>query len=218
MKTLGDRLKEARIKRKLSQTALSEKSGVPQQTIHAIENKKAKSTSHLFVLAKALHIKAEWLALGEGEMVDSCSDIFDTSEVTISVYNLNDCLGVNTIENAQKIMTIVVGDHSVFGDMNLSEMDHGIFAVHSDSSSMIPTIPPRSLVFVDRKKRELGDGVFLVQMENATYVKRLQRLPDQKLKVVSDNKLYEPFEIDLKKIDNFKILGKVIQVWISRPV
>ena len=81
---------------------------------------------------------------------------------------------------------------------------------------MLPTIPPKSIVFVDRTHRDLRDGVYLVRLEDMIYVKRLQRLPNHKVKVISDNSIYEPFEVDLKNGDDFEILGKVLRVWIER--
>ena len=224
MLTLGDRLKEARIKRKLSQTALSEKSGVPQQTIHAIENKKAKSTGHLFPLAKALRINPEWLSTGEGEMERSYLEVSsvqeDTSEhgapLSIPVYAITASMGRGRFIDSEQVLKIVVFDPATFRDMNFSGAATGIVAVYADGESMLPTIPPKSIVFVDRNQRDLRDGVYLVRLEDMIYVKRLQRLPNHKVKVISDNSIYEPFEVDLKNGDDFEILGKVLRVWIER--
>jgi SOS-response transcriptional repressor LexA len=35
-------------------------------------------------------------------------------------------------------------------------------------------------------------------------------------KLIPDNSIYEPFEVDLKNGDDFEILGKVVRVWIER--
>ena len=128
MLTLGDRLKEARIKRKLTQTALSEKSGVPQQTIHAIENKKAKSTSHLFPLAKALRINPEWLSTGDGEIEVRSLDVFSVQEDTpgygappsIPVYSITASMGRGRFIDSEQVLKIVVLDPATMRDMNLS--------------------------------------------------------------------------------------------------
>ena len=229
MMTLGDRLKEARTKRKLSQTALSEKSGVPQQTIHAIENKKAKSTGHLFPLAKALHINPEWLSTGEGAMEmerkpeDSSGFLLGEpaspgygAPFSIPVFAITAGMGRGRFLDSEQVLKIVVFDPATLRDMNLSGSVHGIVAVYADGESMLPTIPPKSIVFVDRNQRDLRDGVYLVRLEEMIYVKRLQRLPNHKVKVISDNSIYEPFEVDLKNGDDFEILGKVLRVWIER--
>jgi len=227
MMTLGDRLKEARKKRKLSQTALSEKSGVPQQTIHALENKGTKSTGHLFPLAKALNINPEWLSTGEGEMdlepLEESSGRLVGEDFpgygappSIPVYAITAGMGRGKFPDSEQVLKIVVFDPATLRDMNLSGSAYGIVAVYADGESMLPTIPPKSIVFVDRNQRDLRDGVYLVRLEDMIYVKRLQRLPNHKVKVISDNPIYEPFEVDLKNGDDFEILGKVLRVWIER--
>ena len=52
-------------------------------------------------------------------------------------------------------------------------------------------------------------GVYVIALDDALYVKRLQILPGKKLKVKSDNLNYDPFEVSLET-DNFHIVGKVI--------
>ena len=224
MLTLGDRLKQVRNKRNLTQVALAKLTGIPQQTIHAIENKKAKSTGHLITLAKALHVNPEWLSTGEGEMERNYLEVSSVQEdapgyaspFSIPVYAITASMGRGRFLDSEEVLKIVVFDPATLRDMNLSGSAHGIVAVYADGESMLPTIPPKSIVFVDRNQRDLRDGVHLVRLEEMIYVKRLQRLPNHKVKVISDNSIYEPFEVDLKNGDDFEILGKVLRVWIER--
>ena len=228
MLTLGDRLKQVRNKRNLTQVALAKLTGIPQQTIHAIENKKAKSTGHLIALSKALHVNPEWLSTGEGEMEreppDESSGLrlgeADSPQygapLSIPVYSITASMGSGRFLDSEQVLKIVVFDPATLRDMNLSGSAHGIVAVYADGESMLPTIPPKSIVFVDRNQPDLRDGVYLVRLQEMIYVKRLQRLPNHKVKVISDNSIYEPFEVDLKNGDDFEILGKVLRVWIER--
>lgn len=227
METLGKRLKEIRIKRKHTQGSLAQLSGVPQQTIQAIESQRIKETRHLMRLAKALRINPEWLSTGEGEMdrgyPEESGDLVlrdsypeYASPFSIPVYAITASMGRGRFLDSEEILKIVVLDPATMRDMNLSGGSNGIVAVYADGESMLPTIPPKSIVFVDRNQRDLRDGVHLVRLEEMIYVKRLQRLPNHKVKVISDNSIYEPFEVDLKNGDDFEILGKVLRVWIER--
>ncbi len=54
-----------------------------------------------------------------------------------------------------------------------------------------------------------NDGVYVIALDDALYVKRLQILPGKKLKVKSDNLNYDPFEVSLAT-DNSHIVGRVI--------
>ena len=65
--TLAIRLKQARLKKKLTQEELAETVGIKQQAVQRIEAGKVKSTSYIVQLAQALDVTPEWLALGEDE-------------------------------------------------------------------------------------------------------------------------------------------------------
>jgi len=149
------------------------------------------------------------LALGEGSPGSGAPP-------SIPVYAITAGMGRGKFPDSEQVLKIVVFDPATLRDMNLSGSSHGIVAVYADGESMLPTIPPKSLVFVDRNQRDLRDGVYLVRLEDMIYVKRLQRLPNHKVKVISDNPIYEPFDVDLKNGDDFEILGKVLRGWIER--
>jgi SOS-response transcriptional repressor LexA len=63
--TLSVRLKQARIKKKLTQEELADIVGIKQQAVQRIEAGKVKSTSYVVQLAHALDVTPEWLVLGE---------------------------------------------------------------------------------------------------------------------------------------------------------
>lgn len=86
-----------------------------------------------------------------------------------------------------------------------------LFTVSGDSMDC-PTssIKDGGLILVDKSITEFrNDGVYVIALDDALYVKRLQILPGKKLKVKSDNLNYDPFEVSLET-DNFHIVGKVI--------
>lgn len=66
-----------------------------------------------------------------------------------------------------------------------------------------------SLVIADTSITEYkNDGIYVLCIEDALFVKRLQYLPG-KIRVKSDNPMYESFEIN-HQIDNVKIIGNVV--------
>jgi len=66
---IGERLKLAREKAKLTQGQLAEKTGVSQQTISKLETGKSDSTSEVVQLAAVLAVSPEWLVTGEDPLV-----------------------------------------------------------------------------------------------------------------------------------------------------
>ncbi|WP_416860595.1 XRE family transcriptional regulator [Helicobacter ganmani] len=70
--------------------------------------------------------------------------------------------------------------------------------------SMYPTLPKNCYLLV--QNGSVSDGeICITRIEDELYVKRLQKLP--KLKLFSDNKTYEPIELEG---ENFEIIGRVV--------
>jgi len=89
-----------------------------------------------------------------------------------------------------------------------------LFAVRGDS--MDPTITDGDFVLIDRSQKEVVVGnIYAFRMENAIMVKRLQPMGDRCIKVMSDNKFYESYELDLGTGD-IEIIGQII--WIGREL
>jgi phage repressor protein C with HTH and peptisase S24 domain len=85
--------------------------------------------------------------------------------------------------------------------------------VPCEGDSMFPTIEGGSLLMVDRSKKEVFDGkIYCVRLNGNLIAKRLQFIPPNSVKVISDNKdKYDPFYVDLSKtLDyDFEIIGEV---------
>lgn len=115
----------------------------------------------------------------------------------VTVYNENQ----TAIYNISKQLARDLGISEQFTKM--------IFA---RGNSMLPTIQGSDSLLVDMSKVEVYDGkIYCIRKEGQLYAKRLQRLSATQLKIISDNKDYEPIIIDFKKdIDtDFAILGEV---------
>ena len=66
MRTLGERLKEAREEKQLSQSGLAKLAGVTQSTIGNLESGTRQNPRALLAIATALGVNAEWLSTGRG--------------------------------------------------------------------------------------------------------------------------------------------------------
>lgn len=66
MKTIGERVKQARLSAQLSQEQLARLAGVTQGLIGQIEGGRNKGTRHVASLARALNVSADWLESGAG--------------------------------------------------------------------------------------------------------------------------------------------------------
>lgn len=79
----------------------------------------------------------------------------------------------------------------------------GILPVIGDS--MQPTIPEGQMIVFQDDGSNVEGGIYVVEYQNETFVKRLKKRP---LRLVSDNKDYEPIEID--NLEEIRIIGRVV--------
>jgi transcriptional regulator with XRE-family HTH domain len=85
--TFGERLRFARKNLSIKQVELAKTSGVSQPLISHLEQMKARRSSFVAVLAKALGVSVMWLETGEGNMWDSMAPAVAEDYGVIPVFN-----------------------------------------------------------------------------------------------------------------------------------
>jgi transcriptional regulator with XRE-family HTH domain len=82
--------------------------------------------------------------------------------------------------------------------------------------SMAPTIKHRDPLLVDVSVREFaGDGIYMFSWEGHLYIKRLQWIGDDQIKMISDNDRHPPQTI---RADETFIQARVLLVWNAHLV
>lgn len=82
--------------------------------------------------------------------------------------------------------------------------------------SMAPTIKHRDPLLVDISIREfVGDGIYMFSWEGHLYIKRLQWIGDDQIKMISDNIRHPPQTI---RADDTYIQARVLLVWNANLV
>lgn len=82
--------------------------------------------------------------------------------------------------------------------------------------SMAPTIKHRDPLLVDVSVREFsGDGIYMFSWEGHLYIKRLQWIGDDQIKMLSDNERHPPQTI---RADETFIQARVLLVWNANLV
>ncbi|HBC6005480.1 TPA: helix-turn-helix transcriptional regulator, partial [Proteus mirabilis] len=98
--------------------------------------------------------------------------------------------------------------YELFGRRTLD----GVMIINVDGDSMTPTLNPKDLLFIDTKINQFnGDGIYIFNFEDSTFIKRLQRVKGRKLAVISDNDFYPPFFIDDHEMHEVFFHGKLIR-------
>lgn len=147
--TLGERIKQARIKAKLNQEQLAEKLGMTQQSLSGIESGKHKQPRNLESIAKALGVSLLWLQFGDEAITKlNIKSLKDRIVKKIPLFSFQEMINYSTI--ASFLDTIRAGNTrtmDVLLDLAKIEETAELFAIElSNMPSMVsPTHQPSSL-------------------------------------------------------------------------
>ena len=89
--------------------------------------------------------------------------------------------------------------------------------IFASGDSMLPEIKDGDALMVDKSKKDIIDGqIYIIRSNGQLLCKRLQKIPPQKIKIVSDNPKYDPYYIDFSNVIDFDfdVVGRVL--WYSR--
>ncbi|BBF86309.1 probable transcription regulator [Aquitalea magnusonii] len=99
--------------------------------------------------------------------------------------------------------------------LRVDPKDLSVLSVKGDS--MEGVLNDRDVILVNHADTHLTSGLYVLRVDNDLIVKRVQKLPGAKLRVLSANEAYDPFEIDMNSPDvDFSVIGRV--VWFGRQI
>lgn len=93
-------------------------------------------------------------------------------------------------------------------------------ALFTKGDSMTPTIPESAVVVINRDQTQALDGkVYVIRIEDRHYVKRTQWLLGGGLRLISDNKFYDPLDITKEDMAacSIEVCGQVIHASYDLP-
>lgn len=184
--------------------------------------------SNVVAFAEAASVSLEWLVHGEGESdinhvaqdkkvyaVDRPDDEYDyipAYDIEVSAGNGSVCLG-----DATATKHLAFRKHWLMArGLNAKSLA----ALFTKGDSMTPTIPESAVVVINREHTQPLDGkVYVIRIEDRHYVKRIQWLIGGGLRLISDNKFYDPLDITKADMEatNIEICGQVIHASYDLP-
>lgn len=185
MNTLGDRLKVAIKEKGTTQAALQAEMGWGDGNSRVgnyASDKREPSLADIEQLAKALGVSKEWLAFNSGDMRGMPSD----ESVIPFHHDMRASAGPGAYNDAG------VSDKGLkFQNWSLARRRLQAENMHAwvvSGTSMAPYIPDRSTIVFDVSDRVIKDGsIYVINWGGETFVKRLYRELDGRVRVVSDN-------------------------------
>ena len=169
------------------------------------------SVANLVALARAGRVSVEWLATG-AESAQSSQAITRAVERGDYVFmprsRIRFAGGRNGILRSDQVVD-AIAFRADWLNRRLGTKPRELILIEIVGDSMAPTIEDSDLILADlAEPRFRQDGVYLLRNERSLAVKRVQRRPDGKLLVRSDNPKYEAMVVS-----DLKVLGRVI--WIG---
>ena len=211
--------------------------GIPPSTFHQYLKGQSEPTRPvLSVIADKTRVNMQWLVDGNGPMMKEEASLpvssQETSLANSKPYTITNLEGneitftpsPNLINIPVLTMEAACGTGTFSDDSHITAMfsatrewlvrhlnrnpDH-LCLIQAKGDSMTDTIKPNDMVFVDPEDaKSPTDGIWVFSIENQIFLKRLQFLPRQKLKVISDNPAYETYFLDLD--ETFRLLARYI--------
>jgi phage repressor protein C with HTH and peptisase S24 domain len=176
----------------------------------------------IVAIARAANISLEWLATGEGPMRP---DEVREGRANYSVemgefalipgYNVEVAAGVGTFPGGEESTRKLAFRHKWLRYRNLKP--ENLVLVFAKGDSMEPTINDNNTLMIDTSNRELIDGhIYVIRTDGHLIVKRIQKLWNKGILLLSDNKEYREQQIEPNEADDLEVIGKV--VWIGKDV
>ncbi len=227
MSSLGERLKQARENKQLSQQEVAERAGMSQPTYYKIESGKTKRTTYLNDLARVLGVNPEWLATGQGSMQTNQQIVDDLiasmpngithdqiepwrSQTWVEVYDLKFCCGDGSgYAEFEPLKKTLPFDNSFFKYRNIKPEFFKL--IYGKGDSMSPYINDGDAVGLDISDKIPKDGeVYALFLDGDTMIKRIFREAGGVLRLTSDNKAYRDKVVDDSNGDSLIIIGRVV--------
>lgn len=189
--------------RNITQTEIGEALGITRSTTSTrFKTGSELKTSEIKKIADYFNVYEELL------FAEAASN---NDDITIPVYgNVEASMGYGVTVYDEQQTAVYNISKQLIRDLGVSRSEAQM--IFAKGNSMHPTIEGGDSLLVDRSKIEIYDGkIYCIRLNGQLYAKRLQKLSASQLKVISDNKDYDPVVIDFKKeIDiDFEVLGEV---------
>lgn len=129
----------------------------------------------------------------------------------LPVFDVHAAAGAGSLVESEYQIDQLIIPTSLLAEFGLSPKDAAI--IYVDGNSMEPTLSHKDRLLVDTRELQhpVTDGVYVIRIDDAVYVKRLKwNIPKGIYNVISDNPEHESFEINHKNGRTFKVIGKAL--------
>lgn len=231
--TPGTRIKLRREMLKISRADLARMAGVPYSTLAGLENGDQTGSTKLWSIAKALQCEPRWLETGSGPMVEPAGSVDillressptayyakDADIVAIPQMNVGGSMGDGAAPpNHPAVLQHITARISELRKQCTFSAPENLQLITGYGRSMMPTFSDGDILLIDTGIRTVElDAVYVFSIASDLFIKGLQRLPGNRLRVISHNREEnDPWDITDPQMQQMAVHGRVVLAWNAR--
>lgn len=231
----GNRLKAAQAHARLTQKVIASRVGMGQGSLSELMSS-GHGSSLTAQIAKVCGVNPHWLATGEGEMLGANYELtaapgeitlgqieaksiavapkIKPDELVIPEFNTGGAMGCGLLLRDQPgvIRGWTVNQEWINKNIKSHTSASNLCIVTGFGDSMKGMFNSGDPLVVDRGVTSVEyDAVYFFRVGDEGFIKRLQRIPGDGIRVLSENKKYESWTI--KEGMDFEVFGRVLKAW-----
>lgn len=209
MQSTAERIKALVESSGKSQRDLAKEMGVSNVSISQwTTGKNPPGKSGVSALAKYFNVTPSYILYGDGD-APATQEVKDASDsIAVPLLDVGASCGGGYVNDDETLITLVRVNRNQLKRVApwANERALNIITIHGDS--MEPTFHDGDNVVIDVSSRRIkSDGVYIINMQDGTFAKRVQVRPNS-VCLISDNPRYPPFEVGEQ--DCFEIVGRCV--------
>lgn len=206
-------LKELREQRGLTQIELANKIGVSERTIRKYEQEEdtiqigvlKKILENLEMSSNDLNLMSINMSSNQKSVHQSVQQSQNPLSIAIPVYDeVFASAGAGRLNDECISFYLHFEKAFLKSYFKLTNTEH-LALLRLEGDSMMPTLPPNARLLVQASTQFKEGQIVLCRLDDELFVKRLQKQPE--LKLLSDNKAYEPIALSQK---DYELLSVVV--------
>ncbi|NIZ13938.1 LexA family transcriptional regulator [Phaeobacter sp. HF9A] len=209
---IPERIREIASSKSLTIKDISEKTGIKYRTIqNYLSGDRSVGTEFLTALSEHLGVSASWILTGQGDAMLPNEHTAHSNTQFISIPRLEvEASAGNGAEVLAETETHTYAFHQEWlTRRGLKPATLSVISVRGDS--MEPELNDGDLILIDRANTDLSDGkIYAVHFSGQLFVKRIQYVPGDSVRLISSNPHYAPIEIKNPEADGVRVVGRVV--------
>lgn len=200
---IGARISQVR--HHLTQTKFADSLGIHKNTLIRYEKEKRLPDAALLIrICEQYGVDPTWLLTGH---IESIPRLEETSLALKDYITLPFCSSLK--DNAGRQKPLAIKKSWVHHQLQVKPEDLRLFCVEGES--MKPTLYPDDVILLNLYETMVQEGIYALQIGEVLVIKRLQRLSEDAIQVISDNPMYESWTANLKDpTQQLTVVGRVV--------